>query len=269
MQEFRLMPEPFDPETSSLSVGPELRERTETGFSPDLLRAVADLVLTTTYDGVWLIDAEARTTFVNQRMAQILGCTIEEMLGVPLFQFMDEEGRNITERNLERRRGGVEEQHEFKCLRKDGTPIWLLVTANPVYDRAGGYAGSLAMIADFSVQKARELALVAGTADLDRKLEELAASRSSIEALAYRDALTGLHNRRYFDDRIAQETDRCRRHARRLCLLSLDIDDFKSVNDRWGQSTGDEVLRGVGRALAGPRAGDERALLRSSDVAAR
>lgn len=263
------MPEPFDPETSSLSVGPELRERTETGFSPDLLRAVADLVLTTTYDGVWLIDAEARTTFVNQRMAQILGCTIEEMLGVPLFQFMDEEGRNITERNLERRRGGVEEQHEFKCLRKDGTPIWLLVTANPVYDRAGGYAGSLAMIADFSVQKARELALVAGTADLDRKLEELAAARSSIEALAYRDALTGLHNRRYFDDRIAQETDRCRRHARRLCLLSLDIDDFKSVNDRWGQSTGDEVLRGVGRALAGPRAGDERALLRSSDVAAR
>jgi diguanylate cyclase (GGDEF)-like protein/PAS domain S-box-containing protein len=199
----------------------------------------------------------------------MLGYTVNEMLGMPLLHFMDEEGRRTAEGNLTRRRSGIQEQHEFRCIRKDGTPIWLLVTANPVYDRSGRYAGALAMIADLSVQKAREWALVEAKSELDRRLEELTVAQSLLQAQAYKDALTGLYNRRYFDECIARETERCRRHTRRLCLLFIDIDGFKHINDRWGHSTGDEVLRSIARGLSGPCAGEERALLRSSDVAAR
>ncbi len=263
------MTDPVDPETGVLSLDPVPRAATTSGFSRDLLRAVADLVLKTTYEGVWLIDTEARTSFINDRMAQMMGYTVDEMIGLPVFRYMDDDGRKAMATNIERRRNGVEEQHEFKCIRKDGTPIWLLVTANPVYNRTGGYAGSLAMVADLSIQKAREQALVAEREDLNRRLAELTASHSSLQAIANRDALTGLYNRRYFDDRIAQETDRCRRHTRRLCLLFLDIDGFKGINERFGHSLADEVLRGIGQALTDPSLGNGHPLLRSSDVAAR
>jgi diguanylate cyclase (GGDEF)-like protein/PAS domain S-box-containing protein len=232
-----------------------------------LLRAVADLVLSTTYDGVWLIDAKSRTSFVNERMGRILGYDVREMLGRSLFDFMDENGKKITEQNLSRRQRGASEQHEFKCIRKDGTPIWLLVSANPVYDRAGRYAGALALIADFSIQRAHEEALTAAKLEAERKLEEMVASRASLEALAYKDPLTGLFSRAYLEERLHQEMARCRRHARRLSLLFLDVDGLKAVNDRYGHAAGDEVLKTVGRIMGGPA--PSAPLLRQSDVAAR
>ena len=74
-------------------------------------------------EGIWEIDAGARTSFVNPKMAQMLGYAIEEMLDQPLVAFMDDEGRGILERNIARRQRGVAERHEFKFLRRDGGEI--------------------------------------------------------------------------------------------------------------------------------------------------
>jgi PAS domain S-box-containing protein len=64
----------------------------------------------TAEEGVWVIDAENWTTFVNDKMAWMLGYHVEEMLGRPLFAFMDAEGRALAQVNLERRRNGIREQ---------------------------------------------------------------------------------------------------------------------------------------------------------------
>jgi diguanylate cyclase (GGDEF)-like protein len=76
--------------------------------------------------------------------------------------------------------------------------------------------------------------------------------------LATTDVLTGANNRRYFDRHLAREFKRAQRYREPLSLLLLDIDHFKSVNDRWGHATGDDVLREfahrIGTAL--PRATD-------------
>jgi diguanylate cyclase (GGDEF)-like protein len=67
--------------------------------------------------------------------------------------------------------------------------------------------------------------------------------------LSQRDALTGLGNRRVLEQRLGYEITRHRRHRRRFCVVAMDLDGFKQVNDRFGHQAGDEVLREVARAL--------------------
>ena len=71
-------------------------------------------------EGIWSLDAQARTDYVNPRMAQILGYDVEEMLGRHLFDFMDKTAQEEASRNLERRSQGISEQHEFVFIHKSG-----------------------------------------------------------------------------------------------------------------------------------------------------
>jgi len=78
---------------------------------------------------------------------------------------------------------------------------------------------------------------------------------------AIRDELTGLHNRRYFNERFLDEVERAGRYGETLSFVLCDIDHFKRVNDAYGHPTGDEVLRVIAAAL--------RNALRKNDVLAR
>jgi len=102
------------------------------------------------HEGIWVIDKDAYTTFANPRMAEMLGYTVEEMLGKHLFSFMDERGVEIATRNLERRRRGIKEQHEFEFLRKDGTRIYTLLETSPLTDDNGYYVGAIAGVQDIT-----------------------------------------------------------------------------------------------------------------------
>eukprot|EP01032_Pedospumella_encystans_P032420 gene32420-36600_t len=95
-------------------------------------------------EGIWEIDAQSRTSFVNPKMASMLGYAIEDMVEQPLTAFMDDEGRAILERNIAQRQQGIRERHEFKFLRSDGAPLWATLATNPIFDAEGGYLGALA-----------------------------------------------------------------------------------------------------------------------------
>ena len=123
------------------------RERRTEEALRQLERRYREIVDTTT-EGVWIIDADARTTFVNATMAQMMGHAPADMLGRPLADFMDERGAAITENNLERRRQGITEQHEFSFQRRDGSALWVRMSTHPMHDDAGAYAGALAMVTD-------------------------------------------------------------------------------------------------------------------------
>lgn len=70
-----------------------------------------------------------------------------------------------------------------------------------------------------------------------------------IEALSYTDGLTGLHNFRYFRRRLEEEMQRAKRYHRTLALMILDIDNLKSINDRFGHLAGDAILKAFGKIL--------------------
>lgn len=172
-------------------------------------------------EGIWEIDAQARTSFVNPKMAAMLGYTIEEMLEQPLVAFMDDEGRAILERNIARRQQGIAERHEFKFLRKDGQELWTTLATNPIFDNAGVYMGALALVTDIT----------------DSRL-----SAELIWHQANFDQLTALPNRHMFHDRLAQEMKKARREGLLLALLFIDLDEFKQINDCFGHEQGDALL---------------------------
>jgi len=107
-------------------------------------------------EGIWIVDDRAVTTFVNPRMAELLGYTTVEMLGRPSFDFVDEAGREVALRNLERRRAGVTEQHEFCFLRKDGTAFWAAVSSTPFLERDGTFRGAIALVTDITDRRRAE-----------------------------------------------------------------------------------------------------------------
>ncbi len=104
-----------------------------------------------------------------------------------------------------------------------------------------------------------------------RRLEEIAErvapaienARRFREArrLADLDALTGLHNRRFFHETLAREVDRAQRYQRRLSLVLVDVDSFKEINDRIGHLAGDAVLAEIGSRI--------RQVVRSADIPCR
>ena len=91
---------------------------------------------------------------------------------------------------------------------------------------------------------------------------ELHEAQAELIALAYRDALTGMHNRRAFDEQLRREWDRARRSGKPLALMTLDLDWFKRYNDHYGHPAGDECLREVAAVIG-------ECLRRPGDFAAR
>lgn len=108
------------------------------------------------HEGIWMVDPEGVTTFVNQRMADMLGYRAEEMLGRNVFSFLDETGAEATRRNLQRRRQGIREEHDFEFRRKDGARIFTRIAAGPIYDAQGHYRGALAGVVDITHRKRME-----------------------------------------------------------------------------------------------------------------
>lgn len=104
-------------------------------------------------EGIWSIDADHRTTFVNKKMAAMLQCPIESMLGRRMDDFMDEDGRRIATANLEHRKLEKSELHDFKFQRSDGSDLWVIMSTTQLTNEMGAYAGALAMVTDITERK--------------------------------------------------------------------------------------------------------------------
>ena len=131
----------------------------------------------------------------------------------------------------------------------------------PDADARGEVAGFFMLVVDITERKQAELRLLHQERLLRTDITSLQESRLRLEALARVDALTGLANRRQFDERLGRALARAARERRPLALMYLDLDHFKSINDSLGHDQGDCVLREFAARL------DEA--VRSTDLAAR
>ncbi|MBF0527485.1 MAG: response regulator, partial [Deltaproteobacteria bacterium] len=107
-------------------------------------------------EGVWVIDPEARTSLINGSMANMLGYTVEEMIGRPIFQFIPGFDRADAERYLARLRQGRTCRQDFSFQRRDGSTLWSIVSATPIFSENGWFDGTLVMVTDISNLKLTE-----------------------------------------------------------------------------------------------------------------
>jgi PAS domain S-box-containing protein len=101
-------------------------------------------------DGIWIIDAEAKTLYANAPMAEILGTTTAELIGQPSFSFLYPEDVPAAQRLFDAKQRGDSSPFHFRLRRKDGSAIWVDVQGTPMRNAAGEFLG---IVGTFSVSE--------------------------------------------------------------------------------------------------------------------
>ncbi|HEV2710078.1 MAG TPA: diguanylate cyclase [Edaphobacter sp.] len=190
----------------------------------------------------YIKDSAGRLLFYNRSFAQRFGVSEYAWLGRTDEQLWSR-NPNKSDRihDLEVMVGDQIMESEEQVRGADGEIRSLRSFKFPCYDSAGNI-----LLAGVAVDVSEE---AAHKAELERYHRELEEANNRLRKLAVTDELTGLRNRRAFEERLAMEFSMARRRERELSVLLLDVDDFKKVNDRWGHAAGDEVLRRLAAIL--------------------
>jgi PAS domain S-box-containing protein len=116
-------------------------------------------IVDTANEGIWMVDETSRITFVNRRMADMLGYSVKEMIGRPTSDFMEAEAGEEADLRFKRRRVGIAEQFDFRFRRKEGSELWGIVSTTPMQDHDGRFSGALGMVTDITARKQAEAEL--------------------------------------------------------------------------------------------------------------
>jgi len=205
-------------------------------FHDSLMRAIQEVSL----DGILVVDANGRVVSVNKRLTgvwrvpqtKIQKCRIdgagdfsdELLLSECMALVKDADGFQKRVRELYEH---PDEKDESHVELKDGRTLERYSTS--LHSEGGVYLGRVWFFRDISERRLAE-----------QKLQE---AYHAVEALAATDALTGLANRRRFDECLASEWRRGMRQSQPLSMLLIDVDLFKSYNDAYGHVRGDSCLR--------------------------
>jgi PAS domain S-box-containing protein len=116
-------------------------------------------IVETANEGIVTTDNEETVTFVNNKITDTLGYAPEEVIGRPIWGFINEEYRLIVKMHLKKRRQGISESYELKLIHKNGSPIWVFLNVKPLFDKEGKYVGAISMLTDLTKRKEAEEAL--------------------------------------------------------------------------------------------------------------
>jgi diguanylate cyclase (GGDEF)-like protein/PAS domain S-box-containing protein len=216
------------------------KERASAGLraSEELFRAFMNASPFLSY----IKDAAGRLLFYNRSFAQRFGVSEYAWLGRTDEQLWSRKlTKSVRTHDLEVMAGGRMVETEEHIRNADGSVSSLRSFKFPCHDSAGNV-----LLAGVAVDVSEE---VAHHVELERYHRELEEANDQLRKLAVTDELTGLRNRRSFEERLVMEYSMARRRKRELSVLLIDVDNFKAINDRWGHSAGDEVLRRLGTIL--------------------
>lgn len=183
-------------------------------------------------DMVTRIGLDDRLIYVSPACARITGWSAEELLGTSALAGIHEDDMERVEQAIAALKNGEAEEARFvyRQRHRDKGEIWAEAALHvTLASDSGAIDGVVAVVRDMTEQK-----------DLQDRLASLATT----------DGLTGLANRRAFDERLADEWARARRDGTQLSLLLIDVDHFKKFNDLYGHLAGDACLRALGRILS-------------------
>ncbi len=224
--------------------------------------------------GKALVELNGRFIKVNQSLCAILGYESDELKQLDFQAITHPEDLSqdlkYVQELLDGKRSGY--QMEKRYVHKKGHLVWVLLSVTLHYNEENIPQFFIAQIQDINDRKKAEEDLIRVNQELEARVAErtatlaqlnrkLAVSNHQLEKLVRIDHLSGLCNRRYLWEQLDKAIHGAERYHTDLCLVMVDIDHFKNINDTHGHVIGDEVISAFGRIV--------RTNTRDTDIAAR
>ena len=216
----------------------------------EIARIEFDQIFDAVADPTWVVDKKYRVIRINRAFLDLVGLAekedalfrkCHELLSSPLCQTPQ-----CPLKRIQRTKGRIEVEEEWEVGSDKRIPF--LMTAMPLFGLVSELVGMVQYFKDITERKQYE--------------EALEKANRELEGLAAQDGLTGLANRRTFDERLYNEWMRMAREKQPFSLILCDIDFFKKYNDYYGHQSGDACLKAVAGCI-------QESLQRPGDLAAR
>ncbi len=227
-----------------------LRELDPTAVIPDRVRTAFDVL----QEGVLILDDKEQIVMANSSFADHFGKSPQALVG--------RKGSELGWLDCQRRdqiaalpwnrlmaEGLSQQDGSLSLMSAVGAKIKLAVNAAAVTDSSGRQRGCLVTFGDITQLEEKNLALKELVEQLRVSNEEIQSKSNELEFLANRDPLTLCFNRRALDRNLKNHFNQARAGEGPLACMMVDIDHFKSVNDRFGHATGDQVIKAVADVL--------------------
>jgi diguanylate cyclase (GGDEF)-like protein/PAS domain S-box-containing protein len=187
-------------------------------------------ILDSIEDGYFEVDLEGSFTFFNDNIPQQLGYAYEECVGLSYKKYVDDANAKRVFETFHNVfvSGTHTKSFDWELIRKDGSTMYVEASVSLQRNRDGDPVGFCGIVRDITDRKKTE--------------QELA-------YLAYHDALTGLHNRKAFLEKLDEVLREAKRYENFRSILFIDLDHFKKVNDVYGHEVGDKLLMQVATRL--------------------
>ncbi len=203
----------------------------------ELVESVNSIVLRWTPEGTITFINNFGEEFFKFKKGELIGKNILETI-VPEKELFGRDLKKLMKAIVKNPEKYIYNENEN--ITKDGKRVWIYWTNKPVFDEENNIVEILSIGTDITERKSFE-----------RKLEELATT----------DLLTGLYNRRKFEESLLKEIEEAKRYSKTFSIILLDIDHFKEINDTYGHQVGDYILQTIAKLI--------RRILRRTDSVAR
>ena len=187
----------------------------------------------------WKIDwTTAKFAYIGPQIEALLGWSPASWVSVEDWasRIHEDDRQRVVDFCVAQSQAGVDHEADYRALTRDGDYVWIRDVVHVLRKPDGAVDALVGFMFDISERKQTE--------------EKLISLQKELEALSYKDGLTGVANRRMFDTVMDMEWVKAQNGRQPLSLIMLDIDYFKQYNDHYGHVQGDECLKKVGRLLA-------------------
>ena len=238
----------------------DITERVKPFSAEDILENAQDMIIVTEADNVEYPEGP-KIVYVNKAFETLTGYSKEEVIGesprILQGSLTDKVAKNEIYEALKKKQSISQTLLNYD---KSGRPYWIDMNIIPLKNKAGQVTHFAAIERDVSQIKFQQEQLAnrnndlkALKASLEKRVSErtlsLQQAKNQLENMAYFDPLTQLPNRRFFSVHLSKQLAAAKRRNEMIAMGLIDIDNFKQINDNYGHSKGDEVLKGFAEII--------------------
>ncbi len=200
-------------------------------------------ILLASPDDITIADLSGTIIMVSEAAGEMFGYDLDEAPGMSVMNFIATEDHERARENIVKMlHGDYPGPNEYRAIRKDRSYFDIEVKSALIYDSEGNPVRMVLIARDITDRKKTEQ-------KIQELVHQLEAERNLAQRNSLTDSLTGLSNRRFFDNALEVEFSRHKRFGSQLSLIILDVDHFKKYNDHYGHLQGDDCLRQIARIL--------------------